>query len=93
ATEAATKPVTTAPVTEAATKPVTTEPVTEPEKKSGDANGDGVFGIADAVTVQKWLLGDNSAEVADWKAADLNGNGRLDVFDFTLMRRKLLEIL
>ena len=56
----------------------------------GDANGDGVFGIADAVTFNKWLLGDPSAVIADWKTLDYNDDGVLDTFDLITMRKILI---
>jgi len=56
----------------------------------GDANGDGVFGIADAVTFNKWLLGDPSAVIADWKTLDYNDDGVLDTFDLVTMRKILI---
>ena len=55
----------------------------------GDANGDGVFGIADVVTFSKWLLGDTSAVIADWKTLDYNDDGALDTFDLITMRGSL----
>ena len=52
----------------------------------GDANSDGSFDIADIVTFQKWLLAAPDADLADWKAADLCSDGRLDIFDLCLMK-------
>lgn len=57
---------------------------------SGDVNADGKFNIADAVALQNWLLNDGTS-LADWKAADLCEDGKLDVFDLCLMRRLLLQ--
>ena len=57
----------------------------------GDVNADGRFTIADAVTFQKWLLGVQNAEFANWKAADFNDDGTTDVFDFCLLRSELVE--
>ena len=56
----------------------------------GDVNADGEFSIADVVLLQKWLLAVPEIELADWKAADLNKNNRLDIADFCLMKEKLL---
>lgn len=55
----------------------------------GDANGDGVFGIADIVRFGKWLLGDNAAEIADLNTLDYNCDGVLDTFDLISMRDAL----
>ena len=57
----------------------------------GDINCDGKFGIADIVSMQKWLLGSKSVDVPDWKRADLYPDGQLDVYDACLMREKLLK--
>jgi endoglucanase len=56
---------------------------------SGDVNADGVFGVADVVLMQKWLLTAPGAELIDWEAGDLCKNGRLDVFDLCMMKRTL----
>lgn len=59
------------------------------ESVKGDINADGAFNVADAVTLQKWLLNDSSANVKDWKAGDLCADGKLNVFDLTAMREAL----
>lgn len=58
---------------------------------SGDANGDGEFGISDAVILQKYLMGDG--EITDWKSVDFTGDGVIDVFDLCLMKQSLLYFL
>ena len=58
---------------------------------SGDINNDGTFNIADVVAFQKWLLGDKGQNIANWKAADLCADDRLDVFDLTMMKKALLK--
>lgn len=58
---------------------------------SGNINGDGEFGVADAVTLQKWLLGATDVEIYNWAEADFDLNNRLDVFDLCVMKRKLIE--
>ncbi|HQM01860.1 MAG TPA: dockerin type I repeat-containing protein [Ruminococcus flavefaciens] len=58
---------------------------------SGDINNDGTFNIADVVAFQKWPLGDKGQNIANWKAADLCADDRLDVFDLTLMKRALIK--
>ena len=57
----------------------------------GDVNMDGKFDIADVVLLQKWLLAVPDTKLANWKAADLCEDGRLDVFDLCLMKRMLIE--
>ncbi len=56
----------------------------------GDINGDGVFNIADAVTLQKWLHA-NNIEIKNWHAADLCKDDRIDVFDMIFMRKLLFD--
>lgn len=57
----------------------------------GDVNMDGKFDIADVVLLQKWILAAPDTKLANWKAADLYEDGRLDVFDLCLMKRMLVE--
>ena len=58
---------------------------------SGDVNSDGQFNIADLVMLRNWMLGAGDAELSDWKAADLSKDGRINAYDFCLMRRLLAE--
>ena len=57
----------------------------------GDCNGDGSFNIADAVLLQKWLLAVPDTHIADWKAADMYEDNKLDVSDLCMMKRKLIN--
>ena len=59
----------------------------------GDVNMDGKFNIADVMLVQKWLLAVPDTKLANWKAADLREDDRLDVFDLCMMKRELLSNL
>ena len=56
----------------------------------GDINADGVFNVADAVILQKWLLAVPDTHIANWKAGDLCEDDKLDVFDLCLMKRELV---
>lgn len=58
---------------------------------TGDVNKDGVFGIADAVCLQNWLLNGKTDEYFDWKAADLCIDNKLDIFDLVMLRKKLTK--
>ncbi|MCR4862788.1 MAG: dockerin type I repeat-containing protein [Ruminococcus sp.] len=58
---------------------------------AGYVNADGEFSIADVVLLQKWLLAVPDTKLADWKAADLCEDNKLNVFDMCLMRRKLVN--
>ena len=60
-----------------------------PYKPDGDVNGDGEFGIADVVTLQKWLMGSSDQSLANEEAADLTGDGKISVFDLVAMKQKL----
>lgn len=62
-----------------------------PVTTMGDVNGDSEFNIADAVLLQKWLLGSPDTQLTNLKAADFCKDNRLDVFDLCLMKRDLLE--
>ncbi len=57
----------------------------------GDCNNDGYFNIEDVILLQKWLLAVPNTHLADWQAADLCKDNRLDVFDLCLMKRELLK--
>ena len=56
---------------------------------TGDCNDDDSFDIADAVMLQKWLLG--SGEIKNWQNADLYKDGKIDIFDMVEMRKLLIE--
>ena len=51
------------------------------ERIIGDVNADGAFTVSDVVLLQKWLLSVPDTQLADWKAADFNGDQTLNVFD------------
>ena len=53
----------------------------------GDANNDGEIGIADAVSLQKYLLRNETVGYE----ADLNKDGRIDSFDMIAMRKMLIK--
>ena len=58
---------------------------------SGDVNNDGRFTVSDAVVLQKWLFADSSVDLRNWKAANFCNDDNLDIFDFCMMRKKLIE--
>ena len=55
----------------------------------GDVNADGILSVADAVLLEKWLLG--SGNITDWKAGDLCDDDILDVYDMCLMREEIIK--
>lgn len=57
----------------------------------GDVNRDESFNISDVILLQKWLLAVPDTHLADWQAADLCEDDRLDVVDLCLMKRVLLQ--
>lgn len=63
------------------------EPV---EELAGDVNMDGEFNVSDLLLLQKWLLGDKSAELKNWKAADYTKDEKLDIYDLVLMRKAII---
>ena len=63
----------------------------EKETVRGDVNADGDFNIADVVLLQNWLLGRKNAKLADWQAADLFEDGKLNVFDLCLIKKELFK--
>lgn len=65
------------------------EPAEAAAEIAGDVNADGVFDVADAVTLQRYLLTIDSA-LANPQAADFNADGRLNAVDLTLLKRALL---
>ena len=57
----------------------------------GDVNADGKFDISDVVLLQKWLLGVSDVTLPNLKAADFCEDGKLNVLDLCMMKRKLVE--
>ena len=62
-----------------------------PQSAAGDVNADGECSVADVVLLQKWLLAVPDTHLADWKAADLCEDNKLDVFDLCLMKKNLIN--
>lgn len=71
------------------------EPPTEPPKEEhipGDVHQDEKVDLTDVVLLQKYLLGARQISVQQWKAADLNADGVVDVFDLALLKRLVLRL-
>lgn len=56
----------------------------------GDVNCDGAFNIADAVTLQNYILGRKKFNEQQFNIADLNFDGNVDAFDMVLMRKLII---
>lgn len=80
ATTVTTKLTTTTVVT---TKTTTTE---KPSTEKGDINLDGTVSVADAILLTKYILADGTLTKEQAVNADMNNDGRLDVFDMMLIR-------
>ena len=83
------------PDTPAAETPVTDDSgkAIEPDKvwNLGDVNGDRSANIADAVLLQKWLLNKPDSDLTEWTAADIYEDGKLNVYDLTLLKQLITE--
>lgn len=60
-----------------------------PSGVTGDVNCDGEFSIADAVCLQKWLIG-REIDTADYTQGELDGDGILTVLDLCIMKNMLI---
>lgn len=63
------------------------------ELHSGDINSDSELTIADAVQMQRYLLGIDKISTAECLTGDLTGDNTVDVFDMVLLRQKLVKEL
>ncbi|HOO07168.1 MAG TPA: dockerin type I repeat-containing protein [Ruminococcus sp.] len=83
------------PDTPAAETPVTggNGKAIEPDKvwNLGDVNGDRSANIADAVLLQKWLLNKPDSDLTEWTAADIYEDGKLNLYDLTLLKQLITE--
>lgn len=65
--------------------------IAPPEAVKGDINEDGDVTIADAVLLEKWLLGSGANNSANWKNADIYTDNVIDVYDMIEMRKLISE--
>lgn len=56
----------------------------------GDLNSDNTLTTADAVLLQRYLLGEDTLTQTQWQTADLNADGTVNGFDLALLRQKLV---
>ena len=57
--------------------------------QAGDLNADGAVTAADAVLLQRYLLGEETLTKTQQRAADENGDGAVNGFDLALLRQTL----
>lgn len=57
----------------------------------GDINADGEVSVSDAVSLQKWLLGDEDTVMLNWKAADLCEDDQIDAFDLCVLKKLITD--
>lgn len=57
----------------------------------GDVNADGIFNIADVVSLQQWLLGSNTT-LENPEAGDFSDDGLLDSLDLCRMKYELTNL-
>ena len=57
---------------------------------NGDLNSDNTLTAADAVLLQRYLLGEDTLTQSQWQTADLNADGTVNGFDLALLRQKLV---
>ena len=55
-----------------------------------DVNADEKIDVADAVLLQRYLLGEDTLTQTQWQTADLNADGTVNGFDLALLRQKLV---
>lgn len=60
-------------------------------KVSGDINDDGVFNIADLISLDRFLLDMDERAPENWAESDYDLNNSLNAVDLCIMRKNLLE--
>ena len=59
---------------------------------TGDVNGDGAANLADAVLLQKYLLGETALTAAQANAADIQADDSINGFDLAVLRQLLTKV-
>ena len=65
------------------------EPIKAEISTKGDLNGDGIVSVADAVSMEKYLLGGDIP--ARLENGNFDGDNSVTVFDFILMRKEIIK--
>ena len=71
-------------VTTVTAPPVTTPP--EPVKIIGDVNADGTVTVYDLLMFKAWMLTTDNAYLSDESAADISGDGVINIADYILLK-------
>ena len=61
----------------------------EKPEPDGDVNASGNLELSDMTMLKKWLSNIKDTKLADWKMADMNDDGKLNVADYLIMKRIL----
>ncbi|MBQ3566902.1 MAG: hypothetical protein IJA12_06960 [Oscillospiraceae bacterium] len=67
-----------------------TQPTYEPDSDKGDVNLNGSVTVADAALLSKFLVGNDNLSPAMLKRADLNDDGKVNIFDRILLIKKII---
>lgn len=57
----------------------------------GDLNGNDRFDVIDAVELQRYILGYSTTPLEGYSAADINQDGRVNIYDLSFLKKKILE--
>ena len=57
----------------------------------GDVDDNGITEISDAVLLQKWLLNASDSHIGNTDSADLNKDGKIDIFDMIELKKLLFK--
>ncbi|MBE6877385.1 MAG: hypothetical protein E7496_11835 [Ruminococcus sp.] len=60
--------------------------------EKGDMDGDNLINLTDVVFLQKYLMGRQSMTQEQFYRADMNEDGRVNIFDLMLQKKELLDL-
>lgn len=66
--------------------------ITVTDYEAGDINCDGAVSLSDGISLKKFLIGKNTFSDKQFKTADMNEDGKVNAFDFTILRKKLVDL-
>ena len=59
--------------------------------QQGDISLNGTLDVSDVIIMQRYLHGAVSITENQWKSADMNGDGNVNIYDLALLKRVLLN--